>query len=143
MPRAVHRRLHDRAARQPRLRVLDSINDTTWLLSGCDRVIAMGGYNTLCEILSFEKAALIVPRVKPRPEQLIRAQRFRDLGLVDMLRPDQLSPAALSEWLAREPVPPHGVHARIDFKGLERLPRLLEEVLGQQSQPFKSSMMYA
>lgn len=36
-------------------------------------VVAMGGYNTFCEILSFDKPALIVPRVKPRLEQAIRA----------------------------------------------------------------------
>ncbi len=32
----------------------------------------MGGYNTYCEILSFDKPALIVPRLQPREEQLIR-----------------------------------------------------------------------
>ena len=34
----------------------------------------MGGYNTYCEILSFDKPALIVPRMRPRLEQLIRAR---------------------------------------------------------------------
>ena len=29
----------------------------------------MGGYNTFCEILSFDKRALIVPRTAPRAEQ--------------------------------------------------------------------------
>ena len=47
----------------------------------------MGGYNTYCEILSFDRPALIVPRVAPRQEQLIRAQRASALGLVDMLLP--------------------------------------------------------
>jgi len=47
--------------------------------------VAMGGYNTFCEILSFDKPALIVPRQVPRREQLIRASRAQELGLVAML----------------------------------------------------------
>src|SRR5262249_3524114 len=46
---------------------------------------AMGGYNTFCEILSFDKPALIVPRTAPRLEQFIRASRAAELGLVSML----------------------------------------------------------
>lgn len=52
-------------------------------------VVAMGGYNTFCEILSFDKRALIVPRTEPRREQLIRASRAEELGLVTMLRGDE------------------------------------------------------
>jgi predicted glycosyltransferase len=48
-------------------------------------VVAMGGYNTFCEILSFDKRALIVPRTAPRLEQYIRASRAMELGLVNML----------------------------------------------------------
>lgn len=48
-------------------------------------IVAMGGYNTFCEILSFDKPAVIVPREKPRREQWIRASRTQDLGLTRML----------------------------------------------------------
>ena len=48
-------------------------------------VVAMGGYNTFCEILSFDKPALIIPRTKPRMEQYIRASKAQELGLVRML----------------------------------------------------------
>jgi len=51
-------------------------------------VVAMGGYNTFCEILSFDRPALIVPREVPRREQYIRAARAADLGLVAMLVDD-------------------------------------------------------
>ena len=51
-------------------------------------VVAMGGYNIFCEILSFDKRALIVPRTTPRREQLIRASRASELGLITMLRGD-------------------------------------------------------
>lgn len=50
-------------------------------------VIAMGGYNTFCEILSFDKPAAIAPRVTPRLEQFIRAEAAEKFGLIRMLPP--------------------------------------------------------
>ncbi|WP_370400242.1 glycosyltransferase family protein [Sulfitobacter sp. JB4-11] len=55
------------------------------LFEGAEGVICMGGYNTFCEVLSFDKPAVIVPRTKPRLEQWIRASRAEQLGLVRML----------------------------------------------------------
>ncbi|HFD13625.1 MAG TPA: glycosyltransferase, partial [Crenotrichaceae bacterium] len=54
-------------------------------------IVSMAGYNTLCEILSLNKSAIVVPRVKPVQEQLIRAERFADHGLLHCIHPDQLS----------------------------------------------------
>src|SRR6185295_1813975 len=51
-------------------------------------VVAMGGYNTFCEILSFDKRALIVPRTAPRLEQSIRAERAAEFGLAHQLPDD-------------------------------------------------------
>jgi predicted glycosyltransferase len=50
-------------------------------------IVAMGGYNTFCEILTLDKPALIIPRSVPRQEQLIRAERSEKLGLISMLDP--------------------------------------------------------
>jgi predicted glycosyltransferase len=117
--------LRQRTVGHPRLRVLEFIPEPAALLQQADRVIAMGGYNTVTEVLCFEKPALIVPRAA---EQSVRAERLRDLGLVDVLHLDHLRPAALTEWLSRDVAAPQ-VHQRIDINGLARLPRLLEEVL--------------
>lgn len=67
------------------------------LYSGAEGVICMGGYNTFCEVLSFDKRAVIVPRKVPRMEQFIRASRAEDLGLVRMLdeRRDGMTAAAM------------------------------------------------
>ena len=51
-------------------------------------VVAMGGYNTFCEILSLDKPALLIPRSMPRMEQTLRAHRASSLGLVSMLDGD-------------------------------------------------------
>ena len=58
------------------------------LMKNAIGVIAMGGYNTFCEILSFNKPALIIPRTKPRLEQHIRASRAQELGLMSVLNDD-------------------------------------------------------
>lgn len=63
------------------------------LMANAAGIVAMGGYNTFCEILSFDKPALIVPRTTPRMEQLIRASRAQALGLVTMLVADDDRPA--------------------------------------------------
>lgn len=55
------------------------------LFAGAEGVICMGGYNTFCEVLSFDKRAVIVPRTVPRMEQWIRASRAEELNLVRML----------------------------------------------------------
>jgi len=39
------------------------------LLADATGVIAMGGYNTFCEILSLDKPAVIAPRTSQRLEQ--------------------------------------------------------------------------
>jgi predicted glycosyltransferase len=67
-------------------------------------VVAMGGYNTFCEVISLDKRALIVPRTAPRLEQHIRASRAAKLGLVSMLEADGTSdPAVMAAALRALP----------------------------------------
>ncbi len=124
MPEAVRAAVHRAAAGRRDLRVLDTHDDPTRLLSRADRVVMMGGYNTTCEVMAFERPALVVPRVHPRREQIIRAERLRDLGIMDLLHPDDLSPSAISAWLER-PIEAPRVHGRIDMGGLARIPSLV------------------
>ncbi|MCB5176374.1 glycosyltransferase family protein [Microvirga lenta] len=75
----------ERIARQPKLDVLSFDNKIEHLMQKAEAVVAMGGYNTFCEVLSFDKRTLIVPRTRPRLEQYIRAVEAERLGLVRML----------------------------------------------------------
>jgi len=129
MPADTIQYLRSRAASNPHIRVLGFIPQVVSLLEQANRIITMGGYNTVCEILSFKKPALIVPRVSLKIEQLIRAERLDALGLVDMLHPDKLSPQALSEWLHRDISLSVPARKRIDMNGVQRLPKLLEELI--------------
>ncbi|MFO1089766.1 MAG: glycosyltransferase [Hyphomicrobiales bacterium] len=84
--------------------VIEFDNRMETLIAGAAGVVGMGGYNTFCEILSFDKPSLIIPRVRPREEQLIRATRAAELGLADMMSPEESrDPAKLSAALSRLP----------------------------------------
>jgi len=118
------------AVLQKRLRILHFVPELASLLQHADYVIAMGGYNTICEILSYEKTALIVPRNKRAPEQQIRAERLLQLGLIDLLSLEDLTSAKLSDWLfsVNGHSPPRAREV-IDMKGLDRVTAKLNQVL--------------
>ncbi|MED5407528.1 MAG: glycosyltransferase [Pseudomonadota bacterium] len=79
------------------------------LIARAAGIVAMGGYNIFCEILSLDKRALLVPRSMPRMEQTLRARRAEELGLVDMLQGDgdrsSIVMARALQTLGRRPVP--------------------------------------
>ncbi len=123
-------RLAEAASARPDMTLLRFTPDLMPLLAGAERVVAMGGYNTVCELLRLGMPTLIVPRVQPRQEQLVRAERFAALGLLDMLHPDRLTPSALGAWLAG-PAPVPKDHA-FDAGGLDRVATLASAALGRR-----------
>ncbi len=62
------------------------------LIAAADVVISMGGYNTICEILTQQTPALIIPRETPRKEQLIRAKRLKNQGLLEFIPWTEVTP---------------------------------------------------
>lgn len=85
-----------RASFRDRLAVLDRVRAVTFdshlesLMEEASAVVAMGGYNTFCEILSMDKRALIIPRTVPRLEQYIRSTRAAEAGLIGVLIDDDI-----------------------------------------------------
>lgn len=138
MPAEARQKISLYGQNNPRLRVLEYVEEPTLLLAQAHRVIAMGGYNTVCEILSFEKQALIVPRVQPRQEQLIRAQRLTEMGLVNMLHPDQVTPEAIAHWLHQPSESPQG-RDRLNLQGLQALPQRILKILAESHYPQRVS----
>lgn len=67
------------------------------LIQAADLVISMGGYNTICEILTQQTPALIIPRETPRKEQLIRAQCLKKENLIDYIAWHDITPQLLRE----------------------------------------------
>jgi len=86
----------------------DFSDDMMSLMDGADVVVSMGGYNTVCELLSLRKRAVVVPRVRPVLEQGIRAERMAALGLLRCIHPDRLTPNQLFETVSQEIDSLHG-----------------------------------
>jgi len=107
----------DRAAKFKNIRTLTFTNNLGALMHHAAGVVAMGGYNTFCEILSFDKRAIIVPRTKPRLEQFIRARAARNIGLIEMLDADKgRDPHAMATALRQ--LPQQGLPSDVVVPGL-------------------------
>ena len=108
------------------------------LIAHAQCVVAMGGYNTFCEILSFDKRALIVPRTQPRLEQYIRAARAQELGLVRMLIDDDARDPRVMATALRH-LPQQNLPSEIVvpglLDGLENVNRLTRQWLGRWRRP--------
>ncbi|MFQ5544184.1 MAG: glycosyltransferase family protein, partial [Nitrospiria bacterium] len=76
MPIEQQKHLSEAVARYPSLEVCEFTDDMMSYMEAADVVVSMGGYNTICEILTLRKRAVVVPRVKPVEEQWIRAERM-------------------------------------------------------------------
>ncbi len=108
------------------------------LFAGASGVICMGGYNTFCEVLSFDKRAVIVPRTTPRLEQWIRASRAEDLGLVRMLdeKRDGLTADSMIRAireLPTQPLPSQAIESGL-LDGLDYVTQRIDALLGEEKQ---------
>lgn len=108
----------DFARRAEQLRDVHVIRFTPtieFLMARATAVIGMGGYNTFCEVLSFDKPALLVPRVVPRREQAIRAACAEEAGLASVLAIDEYPDVdRMIDALAALPTRPPPSAARLE-----------------------------
>jgi predicted glycosyltransferase len=108
------------------LRVLPGADTLIWL---ADRVIAWAATTRRPRRSPRDSARSSCRRPTAAPTtQLIRARRLENLGAADVLALAQLSPRALSEWIAADARPPAALTSVIDTDGLSRLPELLDEL---------------
>lgn len=128
LPAAKKPALMEQIAANPQIHWLDYTDDLASYMVAADAVVSMGGYNTICEILSLGKRAVVVPRTEPVQEQWIRAERMAQMGLFHAIHPDQLSPEGLAEALMEQlnapPRPPTGAIK------MDALPRITNLLLG-------------
>jgi predicted glycosyltransferase len=108
--------------------------DLTELYAAADVVVSMAGYNTVCELLSFGRNAILVPRAEPVKEQLIRARLLAGAGLFEIVEPNELTPEVLLgkvlgslRDVAERPV-------RVDLQGLPRIRERVRELLEEKEQ---------
>jgi predicted glycosyltransferase len=116
-------------------RLIDSVANMADYVAAADVVVARAGYNTVCEILSFARPAILIPRATfgsaASREQVIRAQAMQARGLARMLHPDELTPARLLgeiRELLRCPSPPQ---VPLDMDGLPAATAAIEQLLAR------------
>ena len=130
------RMLLNRSALQfPGVRMLEFTNDLPSYMNASDLVVSMGGYNTVCEILSLKKRAIIVPRVRPVEEQWIRAERMARLGLLTTIHPDSLTPQDLLRTILVELGSDMPLRPTLDLAALPTLTNHLTMLLNGKYEP--------
>ena len=87
-------------------------------LQAADLVVSMAGYNTITEILSLDKKAVVVPRHKPSQEQSLRASRMERLGLFTAIAPDELTGSNLSQAIDKQLKDNTSNSSYLNFDGL-------------------------
>ena len=120
MPKQDQQRLRELVGDRKNIEIIDRMVETDEYMLNAERVVAMGGYNTVTSVLSFAKPAMIVPRTRPRREQWIRAERLAKKGWLTAVDPDSLTPEIITNWLQDSEAPrpsPDGV----DLQGLSRI----------------------
>ena len=108
------------------------------LIQAADLIISMGGYNTVCEILTQKTPALIIPRESPRKEQLIRAQCLQSRKLVDFIPWNEVTPQLLREkMISLLTNNAESAEKRAGFKltGLDTMHSRLEHFKSERCQP--------
>ncbi len=93
MPPDVRADFRERIAKLDQVKAVTFDSNLESLMEQASAVVAMGGYNTFCEVLSMDKRALIIPRTVPRLEQYIRATRAAELELIGVLIDDGIRAA--------------------------------------------------
>ena len=97
MPSLQQQQIERQAKRLPSVTIKEFTNDMMSYVHTADLVVSMCGYNTITEVLQTGKKAIVVPRIKPGREQLVRAQSLTKAGLIKMIHPEKLEPNLLIE----------------------------------------------
>jgi predicted glycosyltransferase len=124
MTQEAQREFRRRARKLWKLNIIVFDSHIEVLMENATGIVAMGGYNTFCEILSFDKRAILVPRETPRLEQRIRADYASEHGLVSMLLYEDLENTSLMVdsllKLPQQPLP-SSRGAQLLLNGLENI----------------------
>lgn len=98
-------------------------------INASDLVITMGGYNTICEILTFNKKAIVIPRITPRVEQLIRAKLLSKYGLLEYIHPKSLNTKILLHKIGTLLYTDQSVKNAIHLDGLKNAMNTFDKIL--------------
>lgn len=100
MPKAQRKEIF-RRSKKLKVKVFHFYRQMEKILAAADLVISMGGYNTVCELMSQKTVSLLIPRETPRLEQTLRAQCFSERNLLDYIPWERVSPQLLHDKVDR------------------------------------------
>ncbi|GAA1187736.1 glycosyltransferase family protein [Nesterenkonia xinjiangensis] len=128
---AVDRRQESSPGRggEPRVQVLRSAGNVPALVRDATAVVSMAGYNSVAEVMATTTPALLVPRHTRRAEQPRRTAALAAIGALDSLPAVELSPQALTRWLAGA-VNRRTPRDQVDLDGLTRVGGFAAELIG-------------
>jgi predicted glycosyltransferase len=106
--------------------------DITNLYAESDLVVSQAGYNTVCELLSFSRRAILVPRSEPVREQLIRARLLAERGFFECLEPQDLTPETLISRVLEALNSPTTPASDVDLDGLPMIRERVRTLLNCQ-----------
>ena len=122
---------------RPDVQVREFTDDMMSYVNAADAVVCMGGYNTICDVASAGKRAVVVPRVRPVEEQWIRADRLAHMGVVAFAHPDLMTPYSLAGAVLQAlDAGAAGPRATLD---LGALPRITQHVCALQRGDVRSA----
>ncbi|MCB8836730.1 glycosyltransferase family protein [Aurantimonas sp. VKM B-3413] len=99
-------------------------------LDGCALSISQAGYNTVMNLLRAEAPAIVIPYdAAEETEQLFRARRLEELGLLTILAAGDLGPQTLSGAIAKTLERESGERRRIDLDGAEHTAAMIEAMI--------------
>ncbi len=123
MPPQHQQQIKRQAKELPGVIIKEFTNDMMSYVNTADLVVSMCGYNTITEVLQKGKKAIVVPRIKPGREQLIRAQSMAKAELIKMIHPEEITPNLLIEavFASLTSAESSAKFVRLDFLGLPRV----------------------
>lgn len=133
MPLEQQGALKHKAAAYPQVQIDEFTNDLMSYIAAADVVVAMGGYNTTCEILTVDKPAVIVPRIKPSQEQCIRAEHLAKLGVLAIIHPNDLTPDILLRSLLQQLHIPKISIPEINLNALPKISQYISTLLAKKN----------
>jgi ATP-binding cassette, subfamily B, bacterial len=97
-------------------------------IAAADCVVSMAGYNTVCDIMSYRRRSVLVPRAQPSKEQTLRAQRLGAWGVANVIQADELRPESLADAIENALADPAPSPGPVPLGGIESALNVFDDV---------------
>ncbi|MBD2500950.1 glycosyltransferase family protein [Anabaena azotica] len=131
MPIKQKQLVHQAASNNPQVKVKEFTDDLMSYIQVSDAIVSMAGYNTVCEILSANKPAVIIPRYQPSKEQLIRAEKMDKLGFFKVINPEIVCQKEFQKYLVNQLTHPQLNQNFLNMDGLDNIKKYIFTLLNQ------------